>query len=119
MARVAFIVGEMFEDSELQVPFDRVTKAGHEAVLVGEKAGQTITGKKGKHTVTIEKAIDEVAPADFDALVIPGGYSPDKLRTNLKMVGLVRAMASGDRPVAAICHAGWMLVEADVADGRT
>ena len=119
MARVAIIVGEMFEDSELQVPFDRLKEAGHDPVLIGIAAGKTITGKRGKHTITTDVGIDEVAPGDFDALVIPGGYSPDRLRTNLGMVKLVRAMVNADQPVAAICHAGWMLVEADVADSRT
>jgi protease I len=119
MARVAFIVGEMFEDSELQVPYDKVRAAGHDPVLIGVEANKTITGKKGQHTITTAKGIDEVAPGDFDALVIPGGYSPDHLRMNQAMVHLVREMANNDRPVAAICHAGWMLVEADVADSRT
>jgi protease I len=119
MARVAFIIGEMFEDSEFRVPYDRVREAGHEAVIIGAQAGQAIKGKKGKETVTPEKTIDEVAAGDFDGLVIPGGYSPDHLRASVKMVGLVRAMTLADKPVAAICHAGWMLIEADVADGRT
>jgi protease I len=119
MARVAFIVGEMFEDSELRVPLDEVRAAGHEAVIIGIEAGKTLKGKKGKETIITDKAVREVAPGDFDALVIPGGYSPDHLRMNVGMVGLVRNMAIADKPVAAICHAGWMLVEADVADGRT
>jgi protease I len=119
MARVAFIVDEMFEDSELRVPYDRVREAGHEPVLIGVQAGKRITGKKGKVTITTDQGIDEAAPGDFDALVIPGGYSPDHLRTNVKMVGLVRDMFVAGRPVAAICHAGWMLAEADVADGYT
>jgi protease I len=119
MARVAFIIDEMFEDSELRVPLDRVRQAGHEAVIIGVEAGRTITGKKGKETVSTERSIDDVAAGDFDALVIPGGYSPDHLRMHIKMVRLVRDMVLAERPVAAVCHAGWMLVEADVADGRT
>jgi protease I len=119
MARIAVIVDEMFEDSELQVPRDRLREAGHEVVLVGLEAGKRITGKRGKVQITIERAIDEVGANDFDALVIPGGYSPDKLRTNQAMVALVREMLDRGRPVAAICHAPWMLVEADVLRGRT
>src|SRR5690349_15619394 len=118
MARVAFIVGEQFEDSEFRVPYDRVKAAGHEAVVVGVKAGEEISGKKGFESARIEKSIDDVRAEDFDALVIPGGYSPDHLRTNEKMVALVKAMVTANKPVAAICHAGSMLVEADVVEDR-
>ena len=117
--KVAFILDEMFEDSEFKVPYDRIKEAGHDPVIVGLEAGKTVDGKKGEETVTIEKSIDEVSAADFDALVIPGGYSPDKIRTNTKMVELTRAIAGDEKPVAAICHAGWMLAEADVIRGKT
>ena len=119
MARVAFIVDEMFEDSEFRVPFDRVKEAGHEPVIIGLEAGKKLAGKKGDETITTEKSIDEVAAADFDALVIPGGYSPDKIRGNSGMVAFTKEIASATKPVAAICHAGWMLAEADVIKGKT
>jgi protease I len=118
MARVAFLVDEMFEDSELQVPYDAVRKAGHEAVIVGKSAGAQVTGKKGTK-VTIEKGSGDVRPDDFDAVVVPGGYSPDKVRTDEKLVGLVREANDANKPIAAICHAGWVLAEADVVRGRT
>jgi protease I len=117
--KVAFILDEMFEDSEFKVPYERVREAGHEPVIVGLEAGKTVDGKKGEETITIEKSIDEVSASDFDALVIPGGYSPDKIRTNTKMVELTRDIARDEKPVAAICHAGWMLAEADVIRGKT
>lgn len=119
MAKIAFIVADMFEDSEFRVPYDRVREAGHEALIVGLKAGAELKGKKGKETIKADVAVEDVKPEEFDALVIPGGYSPDKLRTDIKMVGLTRAMFLDRKPIAAICHAGWMLVEADVIDGRT
>jgi protease I len=119
MAKVAFIVDEMFEDSEFRVPYDRVKGAGHEAVIVGVEAGKQLAGKKGKERITVERAVADVSAQDFDALVIPGGYSPDRLRTSMKMVGLTRELFNTGKPVAAICHAGSMLVEADIADGRT
>jgi deglycase len=118
MARVAFILDEMFEDSEVTVPYDRVREAGHDAVIVGLAAGKRVTGKKGTEVVT-EQAADEVRAADFDALVIPGGYSPDKIRISEAMVALTRDMYQANKPVAAICHAGWMLAEADIARGKT
>lgn len=119
MAKVAFIVDEMFEDSEFKVPYDRVTEAGHEAVIIGLEAGKKLEGKKGDETVTTEKSIDQVSAGEFDALVIPGGYSPDKIRTNEGMVAITKSIFEADKPVAAICHAGWMLAEADILKNRT
>lgn len=119
MARVAFILDQAFEDSEFRVPYDRVKQAGHEAVVVGIEAGKQLEGKKGNETVVPDKAVDEVTADEFDALVIPGGYSPDHLRMNRKMVGLTRDVFLSGKPLAAVCHAGSMLVEADVADART
>ena len=118
MARVAFILDELFEDSEFQVPYDRVRDAGHEHVIVGLEAGKKVTGKNGA-PVTIERGIDEVGADEFDALVIPGGYSPDKIRTSPGMVALTHDIHQGLKPVAAICHAGWMLAEADIVRGKT
>jgi protease I len=118
MARVALILDELFEDSEFQVPYDRVRDAGHEPVIVGLQAGKKVTGKNGA-PVTIERGIDEVGADEFDALVIPGGYSPDKIRTSSGMVALTRDMHQALKPVAAICHAGWMLAEADIVRGKT
>lgn len=119
MARIMFIVDVDFEDSEFRVPYDRVKQAGHEAVIVGLKAGKQLKGKKGKESITTEKAASEVEADEFDALVIPGGYSPDHLRMDTDMVDLVREFFGAGKPVAAICHAGWMLAEAGVAKGRT
>lgn len=119
MTNVAFILDEMFEDSEFKVPYDRVREAGYEAIVVGLEKGKTVQGKKGKESITIEMSAEEADPADFDALVIPGGYSPDKIRTNEKMVAITKNMVNSGKPVAAICHAGWMLAEADVLKGKT
>jgi protease I len=119
MARIMFIVDSDFEDSEFRVPYDRVKQAGHEAVIVGVEAGKQLKGKKGKESITAERAAADVSADGFDALVIPGGYSPDHLRMDADMVDLVREFFHADKPVAAICHAGWMLAEAGVAEGRT
>jgi protease I len=119
MAKVAFIIDEMFEDSEFRVPYDEVRSAGHEAVIVGLSSGKKLEGKKGKETITTDVSIDEVSPEDFDALVIPGGYSPDKVRANEKMVSLTRSIFQAGKPTAAICHAGWVLAEGDLIRGKT
>lgn len=117
--KVAFIVDEMFEDSEFEVPYDQVKEAGHEAVIVGLEKGKSIEGKKGRATLTTEVAAADVSADEFDALVIPGGYSPDKIRLDSNMVELTRSMFEAGKPVAAICHAGWMLAEAGIAQGKT
>jgi protease I len=119
MARIAIIADDMFEDSELRQPYDRLREAGHEVVLVGLEAGKEITGKRGKERLLVERAAQDVSADDFDALVIPGGYSPDKLRTSRPMVAFTRAFFDQGKLVAAVCHAPWMLIEADVTEGRT
>jgi protease I len=117
--RIAFIVDELFEDSEFRVPFEQVKKAGYEPIVVGLEAGKRIDGKKGKESVVTDVSIEDVSPDEFAGLVIPGGYSPDKIRTNRKMVEFTRFIFESGKPVAAICHAGWMLAEADILRGKT
>ena len=117
MAKVAFVLAPMFEDSEFKVPYDRITKAGHEVTVIGGEKGAEVEGKQGKVTFTIEATPDMVSAAEFDALVVPGGYSPDKLRTDDDIVAFVRELGRAEKPVAAICHAGSLLIEADLVDG--
>ena len=119
MAKVAFVLADMFEDSEFRVPYDRIREAGHEVAVVGQEAGKEVKGKQGEETFKPKVTADSVSPGDFDALVIPGGYAPDKLRTDEGIVKFVRAFVDADKPVAAICHAGSLLVEADAVRGRT
>jgi protease I len=119
MGRVAMIIDEMFEDAEARVPYDRLTAAGHEVVVVGRESHKSLTGKRGEETITTDECIDDVSASQFDALVIPGGYSPDRLRTDDRMVALARALLQAGKPVAAVCHAGSLLIEAGIASGRT
>ena len=119
MARVAFILADMFEDSEFKVPYDRIRSAGHDVVVVGSEAGTQVKGKRGEEIVRIDRSIDQVEAHEVDALVIPGGYSPDRLRADPRMVVFTQEMYNADKPVAAVCHGPWMLAEADVLDGRT
>ncbi len=115
--RIAFILEKDFEDSEFQQPYEALRSDGHECVIVGTEAGKTVEGKRGG-TATIETTASDVDAGEFDALVIPGGYSPDHLRLDDGIVDLTRKIADGGKPVGAICHAGWMLAEADLVDGR-
>lgn len=119
MAKIAFILDEMFEDSEFQVPYERVKEAGHEPVVIGLEADKELRGKKGDVTTKTEVAAADVDADELAALVIPGGYSPDKIRTDRAMVGLTRSVYEAGKPVAAICHGGWMLAEADVVRDKT
>jgi protease I len=118
MGKVAFILGDMFEDSEFEVPYKHVEQAGHEPVVIGVEAGAKHEGKKGS-VVTTDASIGDVDASDFAGLVIPGGYSPDKIRSNKDMVDFTRSVFEAGKPVAAICHAGWMLAEAGIAAGAT
>lgn len=116
--KIAILVDQMFEDSEFRVPYDRLRSAGHTVDIVGLERGKEIAGKKNKEKITIGRAVSDVAATDYDALVIPGGYSPDHLRMNPDAVRFTRDMADANKPVAAVCHAPWMLIEADLAEDR-
>jgi protease I len=119
MARVAIIVDEMFEDSEFRVPYDRLRHAGHEVVVVGREADKLLEGERRREHITTARSIREVTPRDFDAVVIPGGYSPDRLRVDSLVVDFTNQMYEAGKPVAAICHAPSLLIDADVVEDRT
>ncbi len=74
--KIAVLITDEFEDSEFTSPAAEFRQAGHEVITIEKQAGKTVKGKKGEASVTIDKAIDEVRPADFDALLLPGGHSP-------------------------------------------
>ncbi len=116
--RVAVLVEEGFEDQELTGPVERIRAAGVDVTLVGPFAGRQYTGKRGA-TVTSDVAAGAVRAADFDAIVIPGGHAPDRMRMRHAMVDLVRAAIDAGTPVAAICHGPQVLISADVLRGRT
>jgi len=118
MANIAFVLGEDFEDSEFRKPYDGLRAQGHTITVVGAKAGVSVKGKKGKETVTIEKAASDVDAASFDALVIPGGYSPDHLRLDKAVVELTQTMLRDGKVVAAVCHGPQLLIEAEGVKGR-
>ena len=118
MVRVAMLVGEGFEDSEVEVPVRCLREAGHQ-VVVGASRGEMLMGRRGKQRVEVEVAAGNACPDDFDALVIPGGHGPDHLRMHSEVVEFVRGFMGTDKPVAAICHGPQLLIEADAVRGRT
>jgi protease I len=119
MAKIVMPVGEGFEDSEFQVPYDRLRSAGHEIVIVGIERGQVVKGKRGESEARIEATADALYPEDFDAMVIPGGHGPDRLRMDEALVKFTRGFMETGKPVAAICHGPQLLIEADAVRGRT
>ncbi|TAH37330.1 MAG: type 1 glutamine amidotransferase [Planctomycetota bacterium] len=119
MAKIACLLHNDFEDSEFRIPHERLAEAGHEIVIVGLKAGEEVEGKRGRESVRVETTARSLDPAGFDGLLIPGGWSPDKLRMDADLVAFVRAMVTAGKPTAAICHGPWLLAEADVVRGRT
>jgi protease I len=120
--RVAIVATDGFEQSELLEPRKALEAEGATVEIVAPKSGE-IQGMehhdKGKK-VAVDRTIDEVKPDDFAALMLPGGVAnPDALRTMPKVVSFVRKFFDEQKPVAAICHGAWTLVEADVVKGRT
>lgn len=118
MSRIAFVVADDFEDSEFRKPYDALRAAGHTIEVLGAKAGVTVRGKKGKELVEIKAAAGDCKPQDFDALVIPGGYSPDHLRTERSVVEFVQKMIRSGKLIAAVCHGPQLLIEAEGVDGK-
>lgn len=118
MSKIGVIVTDLFEDSEYSKPAKAFKKAGYVLVHVGLKARQTVKGKKKGTPVKIDKAVKDVSVDDFDALFIPGGYSPDKLRVDENAVQFVKHFVESGKPVFSICHAPQLLITARVLQGR-
>jgi protease I len=118
MSKIAVIITDMFEDSEYTEPVEAFRKAGHEIVHVGLKAESIVKGKKYQTPVKIDKAVEQVGVEEFDALLIPGGYSPDKIRVDENAVQFTKKFVESEKPVFAICHAPQLLITADVLRGR-
>ena len=118
MARIAIVIDDDFEDSEFEEPARCLSQAGHRLTLVGTRTGKRLEGKRGQSRPTVDCTPREVAAGDFDALLIPGGYSPDKLRTHEDIVDFVKAFHTSGKPIAAICHGPSLLVDADAVRGH-
>lgn len=118
VSTIAVIITDLFEDSEYSEPARAFKEAGHNVVRIGLKAGETVKGKKQGTAVKVDKAVKDVSVKEFDALLIPGGYSPDKLRVDEDAVRFTREFVESGKPVFAICHAPQLLITADVIRGR-
>lgn len=114
--RVLCFTGEIYEDLELWYPKLRLIEAGASVTVAGEQAGVEYAGKHG-YPSRSDVAIDSVNSSDFDALLIPGGFMPDRLRRLPKVLDIVRECFAAGKPVAAICHGGWIPISAGIYRG--
>jgi len=115
--KVVILVEDMFNIHELWYPYYRLKEAGVEICVVGSGRKSQFTGKPATE-ITADASAEDVSAADFDGIVIPGGYAPDMMRRFPPMVKLVADFDKAGKLVAAICHAGWMLASADILEGR-
>ena len=116
MARILLFAAPLYEDLELWYPKIRLEEEGHVCIVagLGEKQYQ---GKRG-YPVTPDTTVDEVDAAGFDALIIPGGYAPDILRRSQRVLDITREIWNAGKPVAFICHAGWVPISAGIVRGK-
>ncbi|PRO65989.1 type 1 glutamine amidotransferase domain-containing protein [Alkalicoccus urumqiensis] len=118
MSKIACVMTDMFEDVEYTSPLEAFQKAGHEVTVIGPEKGKSVTGKQGDTTAEIDLGIADASAGDYDALFIPGGFSPDLLRGDEQFVSFSKHFILHDKPVFAICHGPQLLITADVLKGR-
>jgi len=116
--RVLIFVGDDYEDMELQYPKYRLREAGCDVLVAGLEAGVTHKGKHG-YPQRSEAAVRDLNAGDFDALVVPGGWMPDKLRRYDEVKRITRAIADAGKPIASICHGPWIDISAGIVKGVT
>jgi protease I len=116
--KVIILVEQLYNEHEFWYPYYRLKEAGADVVVVGSGSAGEYISKSGL-PCTVDTSAEKVSVADFDGIVIPGGYAPDHMRRYPAMVKLVRELFDAGKVVAAICHAGWMLASADILKGRT
>jgi protease I len=112
--RIAIMVEEDFEDSELTEPLRAMKDAGARVVIVGSGSKQSYKGKRGSATIAVDTTADKVKPEDFDAIIVPGGYAPDRMRLYQPMIDLVKKAHNAGKIIAAICHGPQLLISADI-----
>jgi protease I len=120
--RIAILATDGFEEAELFAPRDELTKAGATVEIVSPHGGeiQGFNHLTPDKTAPVDKTLDQADPADYDALVLPGGANnPDHLRIDDKALNFVRAFFEAGKPAGVICHAPWILINAGLAEGRT
>jgi protease I len=115
--KVVLLTENLYHELELWVPYYRLREEGAEVVVVGSGSNRTYTGKYG-YPIEVHKEAKEIDVSKFDGVVIPGGYAPDVMRRYPEMVSIVKEAHRKGKVIAAICHAGWMLVSAGILKGK-
>ncbi len=116
--KVAILIENHVEDSEFQIPYKALKDAGAEVTVLGSRLNEKYTGKNMKVSVEADATTTDARAEEFDAVVIPGGMAPDKMRTNMKTVRFVQEAARQGKIVAAVCHGPQVLIEGDLLRGR-
>ena len=115
---IGILVGPGYEELEFWVPYMRMQEEGAEVRVIGIKAGEIYTGKSGGLTVESHTAAKEITADQLDALLVPGGWAPDKLRRDRNILQLVQNMNAQDKILGFICHAGWVAASAGICKGK-
>jgi len=115
--RIAVLAEDQFEDLELWYPLIRMREAGADVDVVGMPGVEAYRGKHD-YPARVDVAVDEVAADDFHAVIIPGGYAPDRMRRHEPLLDFVRGVFESGGVVAFICHAGWVPISAGIVDGK-
>jgi len=116
--KVAILIENDVEDSEFQVPYNGLKQAGMDVVVLGSRMNETYKGKRGKVSIQADGTTTEAIAAEFDAVVIPGGMAPDKMRRNPNTVRFVQEAIAQNKIIAAVCHGPQLLIEGDLLKGR-
>ncbi len=116
MRKVLSFIADYFDEREFLIPYYRLQEAGFEVDIAGPEA-KVYQGKEGLHQQA-DLSFDHAKAEDYEGLLIPGGYAPDKMRTEEEALALVRAFVEAGKPVGMICHAGWVGVSAGVVAGK-
>jgi len=116
--RIAILAEEDFEDSELMEPLRAMKDAGARVLIVGSGSKKSYRGKRGSTEVTVDITADKAKADDFDVIIVPGGYAPDKMRLHQSMVNLIRKAHAEGKIIAAVCHGPQLLISADIVKGR-
>jgi len=116
--KIAILAEEDFEDSELIEPLRAMKNAGAKVIIIGSGSKETYKGKRGSSTVRVDATADNISAEDFDAIIVPGGYATDKMRSTQTMVDLVRKAYDLGKVVAAICHGPQLFISAEIVRGH-
>ncbi|TWI58099.1 type 1 glutamine amidotransferase domain-containing protein [Halalkalibacter nanhaiisediminis] len=118
MAKIAFLLADGFEDSEMVSPYDAMKEAGHESIIIGLEKGLECKGKKETASYTTELAAKDAFASDFDAIIIPGGGAPEELRVNDDIIRFVKEVNDQNKLIAGICHGPQIMISADILKGK-